>query len=195
LTLGTVAGAFTVAGGGQSGSNLTVNLTAGDTIARGTKIGIANVNPTNLMTRESTTTARTFTFTVTQDLVAVGGGADVLQIMPPIYGPNSVFQNVSALPANTATLTVMPGTASPNGKSGIVGIGLQKDAFAKVNVPFSLPKAVEIARQSRDPETGQSIRFTRTWDAVKSMYVNRYDTQGGFGYLYGNNCSVAMLGA
>ena len=194
-TNGTIAGAFTVAGAGQSGSQLTVNLTAGDTITRGTKIGIANVYPTNSMTRESTTTARTFTFTVLQDLTAAGGGADVLSIFPPIYGPASVFQNVSALPANTATLTVTPGTSSPNAKTGIVGLGIQKDACALVYVPFSLPKGIEIARQSRDPETGASIRFTRTWDAFRSMYINRFDTQGGFGPLHTNACLVAMLGA
>lgn len=195
LTLGTVAGTFTVNGANQSGSSLTVNLTAADTIKRGTKIGIASCYPTNPMTRGSVGTARTFTFTVTQDLTAVGGGADVLQISPTIYGPGSPFQNISALPANSATLTVMPGTSSPNGKSGLVGIALQKDAFARVNVPLSLPKAVEIARQSRDDQTGMAIRFTRTFDATQIRYINRWDTLGGFGYLYGHNCAVAMLGA
>lgn len=195
LTLGTVAGAFTVNGADQSGSSLTVNLTAGDTIKRGTKIGIANVYPTNPMTRLSVGTARTFTFTVTEDLTAAGGGADVLQIQPTIYGPTSPFQNVTALPADTATLTVMPGTTSPNAKVGTVGVALQKDAFARVNVPLSLPKAVEIARQSRDDQTGMAIRFTRTFDATQIRYINRWDTLGGFGYLYGNNCAVAMLGA
>lgn len=194
-TNGTVAGAFTVNGANQSGSSLLVNLTAGDTITRGTKIGIANVFDTNPMTRESVTAARTFIFTVTQDLTAAGGGVDTLQIAPAIYGPTSPFQNVSALPANGATLTVTPGTTSPNAKAGIVGLMLQRDAFARVNVPLSLPKAVEIARQSRDDQTGFGMRFTRAFDAVQSRYINRWDTLGGFGYLYGNNCSVALLGA
>lgn len=194
-TNGTIAGAFTVAGADQSGSSLTVNLTAGDTITRGSKIGIGNVFPTNPMSRETVTTARTFIFSVTQDLTAVGGGADVLQITPPIYGPNSVFQNVSALPANGATLTLTPGTTSPNTKSGIVGLALQRDAFFRVNVPLQLPKAVEIARQQRDSETGFAIRFTRTWDAIQSRNINRFDTLGGFGVGYNYNCAVAMLGA
>lgn len=194
-TNGVVAGAFTVAGADQSGSSLTVNLTAGDTILRGTKIGINGYYPTNPMTRETVTTARTFIFTVTQDLTAAGGGADVLQISPPIYGPLSVFQNISALPANGTTLTVFPGTTSPNSKTGIVGLALQRDAFARVNVPLQLPKAVEIARQQRDSETGFAIRFTRTWDAIQSRNINRFDTLGGFGVLYNFACSVAMLGA
>lgn len=194
-TNGTIAGAFTVAGADQSGSQLTVNLTAGDTITRGTKIGIANSYPTNPMTRETATTGRTFIFTVTQDLTAAGGGADVLQISPPIYGPLSVFQNISALPANGATLTVMPGTSSPNAKTGIVGLAMQRDAFFRVNVPLQLPKAVEIARQHRDSETGFSIRFTRTWDAIQSRNINRWDTLGGYGVGYNFNCSVALLGA
>ncbi len=194
-TNGTVAGAFTVAGANQSGSTLTVNLTAGDTITAGTKIGIGNCYPTNPMTRESIGTSRTFTVTVTQDLTAAGGGADVLQIQPTIYGPLSPFQNISALPADTATLTVMPGTTSPNAKSGKIGVAMQRDAFFLVPVPLSLPKAVEIARQQRDSETGMSIRFTRSWDASQIRYINRYDTMGGYGYGYGNNCVVAMLGA
>lgn len=194
-TNGTIAGAFTVNGADQSGSQLTVNLTAGDTITRGTKIGIGNCYPTNPMTREAVTASRTFTFTVTQDLTAAGGGADVLQISPPIYGPLSVFQNISALPANGATLTVMPGTASPNAKAGVVGLALQRDAFARVNVPLQLPKAVEVARQQRDSETGFSIRFTRAWDPIQSRNINRFDTLGGYGVLYNFNCSVALLGA
>ena len=194
-TNGTVAGAFTVAGADQSGSALTVNLTAGDTITKGTKIGIADVYPTNPMTRETVTTARTFIFSVTEDLTAAGGGVDVLQITPPIYGPLSVFQNVSALPANGATLTVTPGTSSPNAKTGIVGLALQRDAFFRVNVPLQLPKAVEIAKQHRDPETGFSIRFTRTWDAIQSRDINRFDTLGGYGIGYNFNSSVALLGA
>lgn len=194
-TNGTVAGAFTVSGAAQSGSSLQVNLTLGDTITRGTKIGITGYYPTNPMTRESVSTARTFTFSVTQDLTAAGGGADVLQITPPIYGPASPFQNISALPADAAALVVMPGTSSPNAKSGIVGLAIQKDAYFSVRVPLSLPKAVEIARQSRDPETGSSIRFTRTWDARTTQWINRWDTMGGFGVGYNNNCVVALLGA
>lgn len=194
-TNGTVAGAFTINGSDQSGSALLVNLTAGDTIKRGTKIGITGRYPTNPETRETSTTGRTFTFTVTQDLTAAGGGADQLQISPPIYGPLSVFQNIDVLPQNGDVLVVMPGTASPNAKTGVVGLALQRDAFARVNVPLQLPKAVEIARQQRDSETGYSIRFTRTWDAVQSRNINRFDTLGGFGVLYNSNCSCAMLGA
>jgi len=194
-TNGVVAGAFTVSGAGQSGSSLTVNLTAGDTVLRGTKIGITGFFPTNPMSNEVSSTGRTFTFSVTADLTAAGGGADVLQITPPIYGPDSPFQNISALPTDAAALVVMPGTVSPNSKSGIVGLAIQKDAFASVRIPLTLPKAVEIARQSRDEDTGMSIRFTRTYDARTMTWINRWDTMGGFGVLYNNNCVVAMLGA
>lgn len=194
-TNGTVAGAFTVAGSNQSGSSLTVNLTAGDTITRGTKIGITGRYPTNPETNETVTTSRTFIFSVTADLTAAGGGADVLQITPPIYGPLSVFQNIDTLPQNGDVLVVTPGTASPNAKTGIVGLALQRDAFFRVSVPLQLPKAVEIARQQRDPGTGFSIRFTRTWDAIQSRNINRFDTLGGYGVGYNFSCSVAMLGA
>ena len=45
-----------------------------------------------------------------------GGGVDVLNILPSIFGPGSQYQNVDALPGNGAALTLWPGTGAPNGK-------------------------------------------------------------------------------
>lgn len=195
-TAGSIAGAFTLAAAVASGAtSLTVNLTAGDTLAVGDVIGLGATYNANPMTRRKTTNAYTKTVVVTQALTAAGGGADVVQISPTIYGPGSPYQNVDVLPANGATLTLFPGTSSPSGKSGVNGLAIHRDAYAVVFVPLELPSNQQISRQQRDPDTGASIRFVRAWDPVQSKMINRFDTLGGYGQLYPDNCVVRMLGA
>jgi len=184
----------TVNGANQQGSSLTVNLTAGDTVNQGDVFAITannkvfNVNP---VTRRSTGEQKYFV--VTQGFTAAGGGADVLQISPPIIGPGDPYQNVDALPLNNATITLFPGTSSPNGKAGVNGLQLNKDAFALVGVKLQTPKAVEYSTQKRDPVTGLSIRIVKAWDPNKGMMTNRIETVIGLGNLYPDNCAVRVL--
>jgi hypothetical protein len=193
-TAGTWAGAVTVTGASQSGSSLIITGTAGDTIAAGDKFSIANVNMVNPMTRRSAgpLASRTFTCPAGATLAA---GANTISILPPIYGPGSQYQNVDALPANSAPLTLWPGTTSPNGKTGTVGLALSREAFALVGGKLYVPKAVESAGQAQDPDSGIAIRKVIAWDPVRSMQVNRFDTLIGFGNLYQQNGAVAALGA
>lgn len=191
-TAGTVATTFTVKGSNQSGSTLLVNLTAGDTINQGDVFNIAAVNQVNPMTRTVLTTVLK-QFVVTQPLVALGGGVDLLQISPAIDGPGSQYQNVDALPLDTAAITVFPGTATPNGKSGAQGLVIHKEAFALASVKLESPEKVEIISQKRDPKTGISIRFIRAFDPTQSRMINRWDLVYGFGTLYPDNCAVRIL--
>ena len=194
-TAGTWAGAVTVNGAGQSGTSLTVTATAGDTFLQGDKFSAANVNRVNPKTRRSPGPLTAKTFTITQDLTAAGGGADVINFLPAIYGPGSQYQNVDALPANGAALTLFPGTAAPNGASGTVGLAITKHAFAIVGMRFYLPKAVEARSQAEDKRTGIPVRFVKAWDPVHSMQIHRFDTVVGFGNLYQDNGACAVLGA
>jgi P22 coat protein - gene protein 5 len=194
-TAGTWAAAVTVNGAGQSGTAITITATAGDTFKVGDKISFAGVNLVNPMTRRIPGKAYNKVFTVTQALTAVGGGVDVLQILPPIYGPGSQYQNVDALPANAAALTLWPGTASPNGKVGTVGLNLTRQAFAIVGAKLYVPTAVEKAGAAQDPDTGLSIRKVKAWDPVRSVQVNRMDSLFGLGNLYQDNGAVAVVGA
>jgi hypothetical protein len=195
-TAGTWSGAVTVNGAGQSGTSLTITATAGDTFKTGDKFSVANVNPTNPRTRRKVGSSAK-TFTVTSDLTAAGGGADVLNFWPPIYGPGSQYQNVDALAANSAALTLFPGTTSPNGKTGTVNLALHPDAFAFVGVEFENPKgsSVEFAKQLRDDDTGVVISFIRYFDGNTRTMKNRLDTCMGFGRLWSDNCAVALLSA
>jgi hypothetical protein len=191
-TAGTWAGAVTVNLAGQSGSTLNVNCTTGDVFNVGDVFNIAAVNNVNPKTRRSTGTLKQFVITV----ATVGAASTAaLTISPPIIGPGSQYQNVDALPGNTAALTLFPGTSSPSGKAGTQGLALHRDAFALVGVKLELPKAVELSSQTRDPKTGISVRFVRMFDPIQSKMVNRFDVLLGFGNLYSDNCSVRMLSA
>ena len=200
-TAGTWAGAVTVNGAGQSGNSLTITATAGDTFLIGDVVGIGAVFNANPRTRRRTNSAFTKTVVITADLTAAGGGADVINFTPAIYGPGSPYQNVTGLPLNGATLTLFPGTVSPNGLTGKNGLllngGGSTDAAAItiVNVPLELPKNEQIARQQRHPETGMGVRLVKFWDPVESRMGWRFDTLGGYGILYNDSCGCRLLSA
>ena len=190
-TAGTQAGANTVAGAGQQGSTLTINATAGDTYNQGDIFNIANVNavnPENLANISNTLKQ----FVVTQSITCVGGGADVLNISPAIFGPGSQYQNVDSLPTNTAAITSFPGTTSPSGKSSAQGMAITKDAFAMVGVPLEIPKACEWSARATDPDTGISIALLEMFDPIERKKVTRADVLMGFGALYPDNCAVRI---
>ena len=192
-----VAG-VTVTSAVTSGStSFVVTGTASDTFLAGDKISILNVNRVNPMTRRVAGKAAARTFTVTQPLTLVGSGnaLDVLHVLPAIYGPGSPYQNVDALPGAGAALTLWPGTTSPAGKVGTVGVALSKYAFAIVGAKLFVPTAVEQSGAAQDPQTGLSIRKVKAWDPVRSMQINRMDSLLGLGNLYQANGAVAVVGA
>lgn len=194
-TAGTWASSVTINGANQSGTQLIITCTAGDTFNQGDKISIASVNQVNPMTRRIPGAPRNAQFTITQTLVGVGGGADTLSILPAIYGPGSQYQNVDSLPANGAALTLWPGTTSPNGKSGTVGMALTRHAFAAVGAKIYVPKSTESAGLAQDDETGFAVRKVIAWDGYRSMQINRLDSLFGQGNLYQDNAAVTVVGA
>ena len=201
-TAGTWAGAVTVSGGGQSGNSLVITATAGDTFNVGDVIGLGGCYNVNPRTRRRTNSTTTKTVCITVALTAAGGaGADTLNFTPALYGPGSPYQNIDALPLNGATLTLFPGTALPNGKTGKNGLLLngggstEAAAVAIVCVPLELPKNEQIARQQRHPETGMAVRLVKFWDPVESRMGWRFDSLGGYGILYNDSCGVRMLSA
>lgn len=171
-------------------SSIIISGGAGDTYKKGDIITFALVNECNPVHLGST--GRLKQFVVTQDLTMVGNNTDVLNFQPALDGPGSQYQNVTALPAAGAVITLWPGTTTPSGKSGMQGLLLHRDAFALVGVKLEMPKAVEIASQQRDPESGISIRFVRQFDGSLSKMVNRFDCLIGLGNLYPDNCAVRI---
>lgn len=186
---------MTVNGAVANGSSsMSVNCTSGDTFLKGDVIGISGVYPVNPRTRRVTSTAQTMTVVVAETVTASASTATI-SFSPVLYGPGSQYQNVTALPADTAPLTLFPGTSSPNGKQGKNGLFFNKGAFALVGVKLETPNAVEMASQTRDPDSGISLRFIRMFDPQQSKMVNRFDVLMGFGALRPDNCAVRVLSA
>lgn len=192
-TAGTWAGAVTVTTAPADGATtLAVTCTTGDTFKKGDKFSIASVLPVNPGTKRTFgTDAKTFTVLST---TTGAGSAATITFGPAIYGPNSVYQNVNALPVAGAALTLWPGTTSPNGKTGTVGLALHRNAFALVGVELEEPKAssVELVSQKRDPASGLSVRFIRQFDGKASKMINRFDVMLGMGDFFTDACAVAV---
>jgi hypothetical protein len=187
---------FKVKGASQSGSSLIVIGTNGDTLKKGDIFSMANVNQVNPTSRRSVGAASAQQFVVTQDATLTGGN-DTIQISPAIKGPGDQYQNVDALPADAALITLWPGSSIVNGaaKSGTQGLALSKYAFGIVGAKFEEPRAVEVCKQTKDPETGLSVRFIRQFLGDRSVMINRFDMCVGFGSLYPDNGAVRVVGA
>ena len=197
----TVATGVTVNTASSSGdSTLVVSCTSGDTFNAGDRVNIGSVNEINPMTLRSTGTLKQFvianTVTATSTTATLTFVTNSSQ--GAIIGPGSPYQNVDALPAAAATLTLWPGTTMSNAtaKTGTVSLMIGQDAFALVGFKFKNPKAssVEIVAQEQDPDTGISVAFVRSWDAPTRKWINRFDSGFGFGNLHNDHCAVAVAG-
>jgi hypothetical protein len=180
------------------GTSMVVNCTSGDTFLQNDVFSIGSgttglVNNANPKTRRSTGTLKQFV--LTQSVTATGSTATIYFQCGTqgIQGPGSQYQNVDALPVANALLTLYPGTTSPNGKSGMNGLAIHRDAFALVGVKLEIPKACEMSSQARDPKTGISVAFFRMMDPLTRKMVNRFDVLIGLGNLYPDNCAVRVL--
>lgn len=197
-TAGTWAGAVTVATTSVSGATtLALTCTTGDTFLEGDVINVAATNEVNPGTLRSTGTLKQFVIAAT--VTGAASAATVTLVAADsqgaIIGPGSPYQNVDALPLSGATVTLFPGTTSPNGKVGVNSLAIHDQAFALVGVRLANPKSAEMSSYARDPESGISVSFLRMFDPVQRKWINRFDVLLGFGNLYNDHCAVRVLGA
>jgi len=186
-----------VSGANQSGTAIKCTLAANDIFQVGDKITFASVYQVNPMTRRYPGKKVLKQFVVTQAVTGTGvAGADTLNILPPIYGPGSQYQNVDSLPADAAQIGFWGSTAAQASvATGTVGLALTPFAFAFVGAKLYQPKAVEESSSMQDPDTRVSLRKVKAWDPVRSVQINRLDSLGGFGNLYQDRGAVAVVGA
>ena len=90
----------------------------------------------------------------------------------PISG--GAYQNVTALPANLAAITVL-GAANTNTP---VNMAYHKDAFTFVTADLELPRGTDMA--SRASYDGISLRFIRDYDITNNKRICRFDILFGF---------------
>lgn len=192
-TAGTWAGAVSLSAAVANGaSSLAVTCTTGDTFKKGDVIGIASVYRVNRFTRDRTESVNTKTVTVAADTVGVASAATV-PIVEKLFYQGS-YQNIDAQPASSATLTLFPGTSSPNGKVGKQGLVFGKNAFAGISLPLPMPgKGVEKAQQFTDPQTGISLSYIVDFDTKERRWMNRFDVLLGFGVLWADEAAGRIL--
>ncbi len=191
----------TVSGANQSGNTLIIQGTAGQTIPSGSRFTMANVYSVHPGTRRST---GTLSNQQTVGDVTLVSGDNTLTLVPDvqaaIVGPGTglgnQYQNVDALPGDGVTITFWPGTTSPSGKTGRIGLEMQSDAYAFGGLPLMTPWGInQMFAQETDPETGIQLRIWAWSDGLSDMHNVRVDALCYFGALYVHNCVMAIAGA
>lgn len=190
-TAGTAVTALQVTGPNQAGNSLIITGTAAQTLLDGDKLtigsGATSMYAVNPATRRGFKGLRVIRVVGDYTLTS---GPDTISISPAITGPGSQYQNVLDLPADTAAITLWPGTTSPSGKTGTCGIVFAPDAFARVSSKLHEPQKVE--HHGVSTLNGVTCRFTDSWDFNESREVVRFDALFGFGDIESANKAVLL---
>ncbi len=183
-TVGNYGGTPVVNGANQSGSSIVTNgwtasitglLNVGDVI---TFAGVYSVNP-----KSRQTTGELANFVITATANSDSGGNATLQISPaltpPVGGVQVAYQNVTATPANLASISVLTGAANA---INFNNIGFVRDAFGLVCVPLELPDGVDF--RAREMFKGLSMRIIRAYDINADVFPCRLDLLFGTSTFY-----------
>lgn len=165
-TRGTANGAYVTNGVGvQGATTLAVNTGAG-TFTAGDVFTIAGVFAVHPQTKVSLGYLQTFSVTA-----ASAGGAVTLSIAPALLasGPE---QNISALPAGGAAITVKGVASTPYQEN----VAFAKDAVAFVTADLPLPPKKDASRVTYQ---GISLRYINDYDTVNDMFISRVDILWG----------------
>jgi hypothetical protein len=141
------------------------------TVTKGQIFTINGVFMVHPITKQVTSTLQQFV--VTADVTASGTSDADLSISPSIYAGSGGLQNVSALPANDATVTFVGGASTGYAQN----LQYHKNAFKMVSVPLIMPKNAEVAAQ--ETVDGITVAVIRDFDILKRRMVTRLDFLGG----------------
>lgn len=153
--------------GTVTGSTLTVKTGTGAMVV-GDVFTISGVNRVHPETKVDTGELMQFVVTA-----AYSGGAGDVSISPSIV-TSGALQNVSAAPANNATLTFV-GTASTAHHQALA---YHRDAFAFATADLVMPKGVDFA--AREVFDGISMRIVRAYDINNDNLPCRIDVLYGY---------------
>ncbi len=189
----TFSGTFAVGAAGQSGRTLAITgSNNGDVIPAGTILSIDACYPVHPQAR---TVNQTDPITIqTEAPATIAAGVATLQLTESsaLYGPGSPYQNIDSFPGAAAALTIMPGTTSPSGKIGTLGLAHTSEAFFAISAkwPTSMPGLV-VSKQ-RDDSTGLELLITRGSNINNLDTFMRVDVAIGFGAGYSQNCACLV---
>jgi hypothetical protein len=175
-TIGAYGGTpLTAAAGSAGGTSIaTDGWTASAAILKeGDIVTFANVYAVNPMSKQSTGQLKQFV--ITADATASGGGAATISFYPAMVASGAT-QNVTALPADNAAITVLGATASQKAQN----LAFHKDAFTLVTVDLPMPKGMDMAARASSKKAGLSIRFVRGYDISTDKFISRIDVLYGW---------------
>ena len=184
-TYGTATG-LTVSGAGQTGGNLTVAITAGQTVKKGQVFTIAGVYSIHPLTRQST--GKLMQFVVLEDATATGT-TENLAIYPEIK-PDMIGATRQA----NATVTASPATGAAVAFGGSVNaivdqaLCYTENAFAAAFVPVPVVAGCE-GYKVNDSQIGLTIQTGGNFNNLSEG--TRIDVCYGFTAVRGNHaCRV-----
>jgi hypothetical protein len=172
-TVGNKVSSVQVNGANQIGSTLNIKGVANaDTFTRGTAFTIAGVYEVHPETK--TVTGRLQNFTVTADATMTTTTGSIT-ISPSLNSAATALQNVSASPADSASLVVLSGSASTSYEQEMC---FHRDAFAFATADLVMPKGVDFA--AREVYDGVSMRIVRAYDINNDNLPCRIDVLYGY---------------
>jgi hypothetical protein len=148
----------------------TGTLTEGDII---TVDGVYALNPAN---RQSTGVLQQF---VVRE--AITGSTDSPLTVAPAIVVSGPYQNVSAAPADGATVTVVTQATSASGTAttSVQGLGFHPNAFTLACVPFAeVPGSQGVDSYTMNFE-GLAITVTKGFDILTNRFILRFDLMYG----------------
>ena len=174
-TTGTLGGAPTVNGAGQTGASiLTQSWTAAvaNRLKKGDIIQFAGVYSVNPLTFASTGVLANFV--VTADVASTAGGAATIPISPSIVISGST-QNVTGAPADAAAVTTFGHASTYTAKVTPQCLAFHPKAFTAAFVDLPLPRGADMASRISDPDLGISMRLWRQGDINTDQFPCRID--------------------
>lgn len=161
-----------------------------DMVKKGDVLTIAGVYGVNPQTYESTGILKEFVVTADTDTAAAAATIPISPAMNAGAGTvtdsngdtvsNKAYQNISALPANGAAITLQ-GTANTTYKQDYI---YHRDAIALVVANLELPQSATVKERVTDPDSGLSLLLTQDYDISAMTEVTRIDIVWGTKLIY-----------
>ena len=166
-----LAGATSVVcdGGGASVTNYFIE---------GDIIQFAGVNGVKVNTVEigqsGESTGELMNFVVTANVDTDGSGNFTPSVYPALI-PSGPFQNITALPADNAAVTLFGAVSTYRAKTTRNNLAFHRSAFVLGAVDLPLPGGMDMAARTTDEDTKLSIRFLRGFDISENVFISRLD--------------------
>ena len=152
----------------------------GPRLNKGDVIQVAGVLDINPMSYQPVSVTL-MDFVVAADTASDAAGKCAVPVSPPLYGPASgAMQNISAMPADNAVITVFNDPAAHANKKTPTGLVYHPDAYAMVMVDLELPQGLWVAERISSRALAISVRFLKDYTIMTDQSPARLDIMYGW---------------